>query len=641
MSNFLPIEYFTKNSEARTAKISPDGKHLIAIFTYSGQEVFGVMNLAQKKVISLIAVRGAGGNIEDVNWVSNSRIVYSIYKTGKLDKTRRASGELYAVNIDGGRHDIIFGHRAGNVTHNAGIKVKKSSYADHRILNYLSDDERHILIAYYPWKVYGGYWRSNPQAKTLIKKLNVFSGRQTTIESLPISQATAIVDNNDVVRFSIGVNSNNRSVISYKKEKSSEWREFSLEKFEGTDLYPISFTKNNRSVYLSANVKNGTRALYLFDLETHKTKKLFHDETVDISRLILDFSQRRVVYVATENGLPNYYYLEPDNKKSLLHKNLRASFKGQDVEITSATKDGSKMIVYVSADNNPGDFYQFDTKSLNADYLMSRYKWIDRNKLVKSESIKFKSRDGLNIHGYLTRPKVEANVLLPLIVYPHGGPHGVRDEWGFQWSVQLLVNRGYAVLQVNYRGSSGFGKSFASAGYGNWGTLMQNDLTDATKLMIEQKIVDPSRICIYGASYGGYAALMGTVREPDLYRCAIGSVGVYDLPLMLKKGIISKYAKNGLAYLKEAIGDDIEDLKARSPVYNVEKIKAKVLLIHGKMDERVPIEQAFRLQEAFDGIRKEYQWLELKDEGHGYNDEENRRLVYKTIIKFLDENIGK
>ena len=236
------------------------------------------------------------------------------------------------------------------------------------------------------------------------------------------------------------------------------------------------------------------------------------------------------------------------------------------------------------------------------------------------------------------RPRGKAKQY-PLVVIPHGGPHGVRDYWQYQTEVQLLANRGYAVLQVNFRGSGGFGLAHQEAGYGKWGTLMQDDITDAVYALITDNIVDKNRMCIYGGSYGGYSALMGTIRTPDLFKCAIGSVGVYDLPLMFKEGDITN-TKSGLAYLKNVLGENQEDLKQRSPSYNVDKIKANILLIHGKQDERAPIEQVESLKSAMDKHNKKYQYLEISDEGHGYRDPKNKALVFKTILSFLDENIG-
>lgn len=635
----LPIEYFIKSAERRSAKISPNGKHLVVIASSKGKDVFAVINTKTNEIKTVIGVRGSGGNIDSVEWLNNERLIYTIYETSKSDKRRGGSGELYAVNLDGKKHDIVFGYRAGKSTKGTRLKKQKSSPASHEVIDYLKDDEEHVLIAYYPWKLYRNTWRVNPYAKTIIKKLNVYNGRLKKIETLPISLATPIVDSQGITRFSIGDNKDNESIISYRESKKSPWKEFSLRDFEGTNVYPFSFTKDDQSVYLTANVGNGTKALYLFNLKDKSIEKIFHDETIDMSFIASDFADKRMIYIATERDLPIYTYIEPDNKKSKLHKKLMKAFKGQDVIITSATKDTKQMVVYVYADNNPGDYFLFDTKTLEAKFLMSRNPWAFAEDFVTTESLNIITRDNQNIHAYLTKP-ADSNNNLPLVVYPHGGPHGVRDEWGYQGSVQLLASRGYAVLQVNFRGSSGFGKAFRNIGYGKWGTLMQDDLTDATLSVINDGIADPDRVCIYGASYGGYAALMGTVREPDLYQCAIGSVGVYDLPLMFEKGDIANYSKSGLAYLKDAVGDDLEDMKRRSPVYNVDKIKAEILLIHGTKDERVPIEQAHRLKDAFDAINKPYQWLELKNEGHGYADNKNKVNVYSTILDFLDKNIG-
>ena len=270
---------------------------------------------------------------------------------------------------------------------------------------------------------------------------------------------------------------------------------------------------------------------------------------------------------------------------------------------------------------------------------MSKRKWLDPELMAHTDSMTFETRDGATIHGYVTLPKgKDKNV--PLVVLPHGGPHGVRDYWGFDWEVQLLAHHGYGVLQVNYRGSGGFGLDFEESGHGKWGTMMQDDLTDATKVLIDSGVADSSRVCIYGQSYGGYAALMGAVREPELYRCVIGSMGVYDLPMMFKEGDIAD-RESGLAYLRQALGEDQEDLQSRSPAYNADKIKAEVLLIHGVRDERAPIEQAESLQKALKQAGVPYQWLEIGNEAHGYYDEQNRLTVYRKVLAFLDANIGK
>ena len=259
--------------------------------------------------------------------------------------------------------------------------------------------------------------------------------------------------------------------------------------------------------------------------------------------------------------------------------------------------------------------------------------------LSKVEPVEFIARDGLKIRGFLTTPKGAEEKRLPMVVVVHGGPHGVYDRYEFDWETQLFASRGYAVLQVNYRGSGGRGREFQGAGYGCWGREMQDDITDGVRWAIGDGVADPQRICIYGGSYGAYAALTGAFREPDLYRCAIGMAGVYDLQLMFEKGDIQS-VERGLNYLRKAVGTDDEELKRRSPVYNAEKIRAKVLLLHGKLDERAPFEHAKRMREALEKAGNPPEWSTEWGEGHGFFDEANRAAAYRRILEFLGKNLG-
>lgn len=633
----IKIENFVKLPDARDAQVSPDGLHFSVVFRKDDEDILAVMDMKTRKPVSLSRVKGQRYSVDKVYWVNNQRLVYSVAESRAWDKTKFKNGELIGVNADGSNHKMIFGYRSGQGQTGSKIKKKEANNGNQKIIDLLPNDEEHILIAFYPWWLTGNQWSSNPRAKPIIYRLNINNGRKKKLGLLPLPFADAITDNKGEVRFSVGLNDNNEQQIFYRDSMTDDWQKFKLTDFDGSHLSPLSFSKDNESIYLSANVKNGTRGLYLYNLKTQSIKNLFHDEKVDISYYMHDFDTNRVIAVGTDLALPEYFYLEKANKKNKLHKQLKAAFKGSDVVITSATAQGDAVIVFVYSDINGGDYYLFHTNTLKAEYLLSKYKYIDPIHMVKTEAIEFDARDGKKIRGYITKPA--STEKLPLVVIPHGGPHGIRDYWGYNWEVQLLANRGYAVLQVNYRGSGGFGLDFQESGYGNWGAAMQDDITDATLAMIKQTNIDPKRMCIYGASYGGYAALMGAVREPELYKCAVGSVGVYNLPMMFEEGDISE-RKSGLVYLKDVLGENLEEQKKRSPAFNADKIKANILLIHGSRDRRVPIEQAESLKGAFDNINKDYEWLELGNEGHGYYDENNRLTVYKKIVEFLDKNIG-
>jgi dipeptidyl aminopeptidase/acylaminoacyl peptidase len=258
------------------------------------------------------------------------------------------------------------------------------------------------------------------------------------------------------------------------------------------------------------------------------------------------------------------------------------------------------------------------------------------------EPIEVTVRDGLSVRSYLTLPQGQAagdGEALPMIVLVHGGPHGPYDTWGFDTEAQLFASQGYAVLQVNYRGSGGRGVEFMAAGYGKWGAEMQDDITDTVRYTIAEGIADPERICIYGASYGGYAAMAGAYRDPDLYQCAVGYVGVYDLPMMFKKGDIPD-REAGINFLKEALGTDSDDLRARSPSHNADRIKAATMLIHGKLDERAPYAHAVAMRKALTAAGNPPEWLIENREGHGFRDHDNRVALYTKLLDFFDEHIG-
>ncbi|WP_191621138.1 alpha/beta hydrolase family protein [Marinihelvus fidelis] len=632
------IEEFTRLPSSRDVKISPDGKHLSAVFRRDGEDLLGVLDRATREPIASFKVSGKGRAVGEVTWVNNERIVYTVTESYHWNKQRFSNGELVGVNVDGKKHRLIFGYRSGESTLNTRIQKNKANYGNQEIIDLLEDDEDHILIAFYPWRLVGNMWMHDPGAQTLIYKLNVYTGKTKKVDVLPYANARAITDSQGVVRFAVAVNDSNNIVISFKPSAKADWQEWQPEDLDAEDVTPLSFTADDQKIYMLANVEQSTQGLYLFDFQTKAFEQVVHDEDVDITMLIRDFSDHRVVGVGTDLGLPKYSYLDGNDKKVQLHRMLLKAFPGQDVVITSATEDGALAIAFVYSDTNSGHYYLFETESLQASYLLSKRKWLDPDAMAPTKAMTFETRDGETIHGYVTLPRGKGTNL-PLVVLPHGGPHGVRDYWGFDWEVQLLASRGYGVLQVNFRGSGGFGLDFEKSGFGKWGTLMQDDITDATLALVESGVADASRICIYGHSYGGYAALMGAVREPQLYQCAIGSMGVYNLPMMFKEGDIPDRA-SGLAYLKQALGEDQADLQERSPAYNADRIEADILLIHGARDERAPIEQAESLKSALDDAGKSYQWLEIGDEAHGYYDEDNRLAVYEKVLTFLDANIG-
>jgi dipeptidyl aminopeptidase/acylaminoacyl peptidase len=632
----IPIEHFTRYDEFSDLKISPDGEFVAVHTGKYGRSAILFVDLKSKKGVSSIRAPD-DCEIDEYHWVSPTRVVYTLAQRQRDRIRPTPTGEIFAINRDGSSARQLYGYRAEQSTLDTRLATRKASYATPELLSALKKDLDHVLIAEYPWRNAGNVWYYNPDAKPLISRLEVYSGKKQQLDMAPLSHAVLLLDQDDNVRFAYGDNELHRAAVSWKPKPGGDWSTFDLEGFRDETVTPRRFSTDNRSVYLTA-VREGETfdALYRLDLQTKAVEKVYAFEGAGVSTLITDFADREIVGVTSYSAKRADSWLLEDNPAAQTYQALQRAFPNQRISVTSNSDDGRLAIVFVDSDVNPGDYYLFDTVSKRADFLRAGRIWIEPKQMRPKEPITVTARDGLQLHGYVTRPAGDGPH--PMVVLPHGGPYDVRDWWEFDPEVQLLASRGYAVLQINYRGSGYYSMDFLRAGYREWGGKMQDDLTDATRWAIEQKIAPADRICIYGASYGGYAALMGVIREPDLYRCAIGSAGVYDLGLMLESGDIPD-SDWGRAYLERTLGKDVAALPARSPVHNAQNIKVPVLLIHGKVDGRADYEHAERMKAALQKNRKQFEFVALGREGHGIYDEETRHEIYERILQFLDKNL--
>jgi dipeptidyl aminopeptidase/acylaminoacyl peptidase len=633
----LPVEYFTRYDEIGGLKVSPTGEYVAYMTGAYGRSMVVVLDLKEKKVTG--GVRCPGNfEILDLDWVSRTRLTYKLAERWPGMATPVATGEIMAMNFDGSGQKLIYGFRAGESPTATNLRVREASYATPELISTLKVDDDDILIAEYLWRHHTTGWYYDPDAKPSVYRLNVFNARKNYVAAAPLAGATVLVDRNDNVRFAIGRDKALKMAVSWKPDLKSDWTAFELPGFREESVQPRVFGEDNQSVLLTG-VREGETyaALFSLDLKSRDVTKVFAFDQASVSGLVFDFTGTRAIGVTGYTDKPIYHWLDGEDRAARLYKALFRAFPGQQVSVTSTSDDGRLAVVLVDADINPGDYYLFDVQTMNASHLQAARRWVDPARMRPKTPFTMKARDGLELHGYVTRPAGEGP--FPLVVLPHGGPHGIRDIWGFDWEVQLLANRGFAVLQVNYRGSGGYGMDFGVAGYREWGARMQDDITDATRWAIEEKIAAPDRICIFGASYGGFAALMGAVREPKLYRCAIGYAGIYDLELMLTSADIPR-SRSGRAYLDKALGGDPAELRSRSPVHNAQRIESPVLLIHGKEDWRADFAQAKRMKEALESNHKPFEWMALSREGHGVYDEETRREVYERVLRFLERNLA-
>jgi dipeptidyl aminopeptidase/acylaminoacyl peptidase len=295
-------------------------------------------------------------------------------------------------------------------------------------------------------------------------------------------------------------------------------------------------------------------------------------------------------------------------------------------------------VVQVQSDRDPGQFLLVDVERKAAEPVVATRPWIKPEAMAEQSAFHIRASDGFQIHGYFTMPPgLKPGDAPPLVVLPHGGPHFVRDHWGFNPEVQLLAHEGFAVLQVNYRGSGGYGGAYQEAGYRHWGDRMVQDVVDATRWAVGKGIGDPLRVCAYGSSYGAYAAMQAASLAPDLFRCVVGYAGIYDLTAPSALGDVA-WSRLGRGYIRTAVGEDAAVLRSVSPVLHPERLKARVLLVHGRKDGRAPFDRAERFRDALAAQGRPPEWLVERNEGHGFYDESARERVYGRLITFLKEN---
>ena len=357
-----------------------------------------------------------------------------------------------------------------------------------------------------------------------------------------------------------------------------------------------------------------------------------------IKGAIYDGNKKRVVGFAYRADKARVVWVDDDYKA--LQQKIDASLPETTNFILHASPDDAKRLILSFSANDPGVYYLFDSQKKKIDELGVVRPDVDPEQMAKVEPVKFTARDGLEIHGYLTLPRGRIAKNLPLILHPHGGPYGIRDDWRFDAEVQFYANRGYAVLQVNYRGSGGYGHAFERAGFKKWGLEMQNDLSDGVKWVVDQGIADPGRVVISGASYGGYAVMAGLAFTPELYCAGINYVGATDIQILIPKDVPAErllWSRTHLGDLADAA--DRKRIHDTSPVHFAENVRAPVLMAYGKNDPRVHIDHGYDMERALKKAGKAYEMIIEADEGHGFRKEEKSIAFFTRVDAFLKKYV--
>jgi dipeptidyl aminopeptidase/acylaminoacyl peptidase len=599
----IPMRDFFKNPQEAGHQISPDGKYLSWLAPYERRLNVFVRPIGggEAKRVTSETARDIGGYF----W-KGDRILYV--------KDFGGDENFHVVSVN------LKGEDLKDLT--PGDKVRA------QIVDGLVDDDKHIIVSH-----------NKRDAKVFdVFRTDVATGEEKLIAQNPGNITSWMTDHDGKLRVA-GTTDGVNTTLLYRDKEEDSFKPILTTNFKES-VGPLLFTFDNKRLIVDSNRGRDKSAIYEFDPATAKETKLIA-ENAEVDMGNVGYSRKRkVLTVAT--------YTTWKNQRTFLDKEAEAMFKaveaklpGYDIAFTSTNKAEDKYIVATFNDKSRGKRYLYDKASGKLEFLADISPWMPENELADMKPVTYKSRDGLTINGYLTLPKGVVAKNLPVVVNPHGGPWA-RDNWGFNPEVQFLANRGYAVFQMNFRGSTGYGRQFWEASFKQWGKTMQNDVTDGVQWLIKEGIADPKRIAIYGGSYGGYTTLAGVTFTPDLYAAAVDYVGVSNLFTFM--GTIPPYWKPYLAMLYEMVGDPEKDkdlLASASPALHADRIKAPLFIAQGAKDPRVNKAESDQMVEALKKRGVDVEYMVKDNEGHGFRNEENRFDFYEAMEKFLAKHLKK
>jgi len=630
-SDEVPIQEFVRHPQYSSTKISPDGRFLALTMQQGETMSLAVLTLADMKVIRITRLTN-GESVGAFYWVGPNRLMYTSARNFGSYASPFGTGVWYAMDADGGHPRTLLSYNAGA----ADGRSKMLHYTEQfSMLDPLPEDESKALMQLSDFSDGG---------RNQVVSVDTMTGHRQVLAKAPREDCRFVVDSAHTPRYANcsetkdaerGYDEHNEL---YRLESDGSWTRVEHAKDDARELAVQGIAPDGR-IYAYAGGGKRPDAFGLLSADTNAFTTLLQDPVAEIDHFLYGADGDTIVGAVTMAGAPHVELLDKSNPDLAVYSAMSQAFPGELVDIGSATRDGKKMIVSVHSDVDPGQLYLFDRDTGSVRFLMKSLPALDPARMAHRVPFSFQARDGQTVYGYLTVPQGKTGAL-PTIIHPHGGPIGVRDDWSFDSESQLLASRGYLVVQVNFRGSGGYGKAFVDAGYGEWGGKMQDDLTDATRWVAAQGYADPKRVCIYGASYGGYAAMMGVATQQALYKCGVGYVGVYDLELWSHKSDVADRAE-GRRYIERAFGTDIDVIHRRSPARLADKISAPVFIAVGLKDPRVPHSQADAMVSALKAAGHPPEVLiEEPAEMHGFYDEDANLNLYTKMLAFFDKYIG-
>lgn len=630
------MEDFSHGAAYEGMTLSPDGKTVAYIQTIKRDQQVMMRDLDTGKTTGIEIPYSGVPWIPDgtrMGWINSNRLLFSLY-----------GGGFSAMDRDGKNYVGLTG-RDRPATQNGRATMYNTSGVIH---SFNDEKDGEVLMAEYDQPVGLGDNQWYAIRFPHVLKVNTRTAGVVRVLRNPGNVEYWLADSQGVIR--VGLESRNGIARTiYRESETGPWLPLPGMDWSDPLIRPLAFSGDDRTLYVNKLTPERNWAVYPYDLQTkqlgepvvaHELYDIIpndwrsHANGVSLQGLI--FSPRKggeLLGVRFQTDYPRVVWL--NETFAGIQAAIDAALPNKVNTIISMSHDHRRLIVLSWSSNDPGAYYLYDTEGPALSRLLERMPWVAPARMAETVSIKFKARDGLLLHGYLTFPKDRSQKNLPMVVMPHGGPR-TRDVWGYDPDVQFLANRGYAVLQVNYRGSVGYGDDFMKKGRRKVGTETQNDITDATRWAIDRGFADPQRVAIMGGSFGGYSAMMGVAKETDLYRCAINIAGVSDWIelIKVKKDIFPVSYGPSVNIIGDPV-KDAEELKAISPRYLAGNIKVPVLLIHGRDDPAVPYGQAKLMVAALEKAGCTFEFMSKYNEQHGLRNYQNRVEMYQRIDAFL------
>ncbi len=602
------VEDFFRKPEKSRYQLSPDGTHFSYMGPYERRQNIFIQKIGEEKAVRI--TNETDRDISGYFWANDNRLVYI------KDSGGDENFLLYAVDKNGAN--------AKDLTPFKGVRIN--------VIDQLKDIDEEIII---------GMNKRNPQLFEPYR-LNIETGETTRLadNTNPLEPMDGwLFDHAGKLRAASKIVGGTNSTLMYRATETEDFKDVITTDFRVV-IQPLFFDFDNGNiVYVFSNLDRDKTVITKFDMESGKEvgEPIFSHPEVDVENLFYS-KKRKVLTAVFYNTSKNHYHFLDDQRKALQER-LEKELGDYEVVPTGSNKAEDKYMIRTYSDRSLGAYYFYDTNTDKLKKICDVSPWIDEEDMAHMKPISYKSRDGLTINGYLTLPKGTNQKNLPVVINPHGGPWA-RDSWGFNPEIQLLASRGYAILKMNFRGSTGFGRDFWEKSFGQWGKTMQDDITDGVQWLLDQNIADPKRVAIYGGSYGGYATLAGLTFTPNLYACGIDYVGVSNLFTFMKT--IPPYWEPYLKMMYTMVGNpdvDKEAMAAASPALHVDKIKAPLFVIQGANDPRVNIDESDQIVESLRSRNIDVPYMVKYDEGHGFHNEENQFEVYKAMIGFLSKHL--